>query len=577
MPVESFPRRFGKYVLLDHLATGGMAEIYIAKVSGVERFERLLAIKCMRSELAMDQEFNAMFVAEAKLAGLLQHANIAQIFELGRHQGQLYIAMELVEGKDLRTILERATETNTPLPVPFAAYVISRAATGLDYAHRKTTPEGQPLNLVHRDISPPNLLLSYEGEVKVVDFGIAKASVREDETRVGVLKGKFSYMAPEQVMGKPLDGRTDIFALGSVLYELCAGHKLFEAESDFEILERVQAAVLPDIRAELAEAPPELISVLLRCLSLNPADRFQYASELAKALEPLLILDRTIFGPQEASGYLASLFRDDINASQQATARLISMVAEPDQVDDDDWSSKTETFHSAFRLLPPTDAVALAREPLSIATTDHAELPVADAQTGLRPQRDQDFWKQPTEQIRMRRNTPRPASQVDTAAALEGDDEQLAASFGVRPPWTWLAGGAGLLVVLVVTWLVWGGSEPPEAIEEPPPPTRSRVAPPPPANSEERETATPPAPSREVDRADYGFVSVRVKGAKDATVSIDGKVVGKAPLNAVRVPVGTRVIKAEGRHRGRKRTRTKRVAVYPKNTRKSPAAVVIQL
>lgn len=309
-----FPARFGKYILLDRLNAGGMAEVFRAKVTGVEGFERLVAIKCMLPQLVFDEQFIKMFIDEARLAAQLSHANIVQIYELGRQAERLYIAMELVNGRDVRHILRTAKASETVLPASFAAYVISKAAEGLDFAHRKANVDGTPLNLVHRDVSPQNILVTYDGEVKVVDFGIAKASAeaRSTETQAGVLKGKFAYMAPEQVAGEPIDRRADIFALGSVLFEVITGQRLFQGENDLAVLEKVRNAQLPDFKTVLPPDAQGLADILRRALARKPKDRYAYASELAEALEQYLIEDRSIFGTKRASQVMRSLYADEV-------------------------------------------------------------------------------------------------------------------------------------------------------------------------------------------------------------------------------------------------------------------------
>lgn len=319
MDTTQFPRRFDKYILLDRVNKGGMAEVFRAKLTGAESFQRLLAIKCMLPTLAQDREFVSMFVDEAKLAAQLSHANIVQIHELGKVDDQLYIAMELINGRDLRHIIKTAREAGKRVPLPFAAYVIAKAAEGLDFAHRKKGVDGTPLNLVHRDISPQNILLSYDGEVKVVDFGIAKAEERATQTQAGMLKGKFAFMSPEQVNGDPVDQRTDIFALGAVLFEAVTGERLFQGKSDIDLLKRVRAAELPPLDKVLAGAPEELKDCLRRALAREPQNRFTYASELAEALSPLLIDNRIIFGAKHASEFMESLYAAEI---QELTRKL---------------------------------------------------------------------------------------------------------------------------------------------------------------------------------------------------------------------------------------------------------------
>jgi serine/threonine protein kinase len=326
MSYSHFPSRFGKYILLDRINSGGMAEVYRAKVTGAEKFQRLVAIKCMLPQLNEDQQFTTMFIDEAKLAAQLAHANIVQIYELGRINENLYIAMELVNGRDLRHIIKRVHARKKAMPVGFASYVLHKVAEGLDFAHRKIGVNGQPLNLVHRDVSPQNILVSYDGEVKVVDFGIAKAEVRDTETRAGVLKGKFAYMAPEQVMGGHTDRRADIFALGTVFYEVLTGKKLFQGESDFSILEKVRAAQVPQLSGNVPDVPAEVDAILKKALCREVGRRYAWASDLAEDLAPLLITNRTIFGAKQAKEFMQGLYADDIDllSEQQRKYLVIS-------------------------------------------------------------------------------------------------------------------------------------------------------------------------------------------------------------------------------------------------------------
>ena len=225
-----------------------MAEVFKAKSFGVEGFERIVAVKRILPSIAEDQEFITMFIDEAKMAVQLTHANIAQIFDLGKVGDRYFIAMEYVHGRDLRAIFDRARKNEQPIPIPMACYVTMKVCEGLDYAHNKKDAAGRDLNLVHRDVSPQNILISYDGEVKVIDFGIAKAAGRSAKTQAGILKGKFGYMSPEQVRGLPLDRRSDIFSVGIVLYELLTLERLFRGESDFSTLEKVRnVEIMPSL------------------------------------------------------------------------------------------------------------------------------------------------------------------------------------------------------------------------------------------------------------------------------------------------------------------------------------------
>jgi len=236
------PKQFGKYYLLEKLAVGGMAEIYKAKTYGAEGFEKLLAIKRILPHAAADKEFINMLIDEAKLSVLLSHANIVQVYDLGKVGEDYFISMEFIHGINLRDVLYRLREKNKRLPIDLSVYAASEICKGLDYAHRKTDSNNQPLGIVHRDISPQNILISYEGEVKIVDFGIAKAAMNISHTMAGILKGKIAYMSPEQAMGKAIDFRTDIFSLGILLYEALTGKKLYTGESQFEVLKKIRTA-----------------------------------------------------------------------------------------------------------------------------------------------------------------------------------------------------------------------------------------------------------------------------------------------------------------------------------------------
>ena len=241
MGVLAKPIPFGDYFLLEKLNTGGMAEVYKAKTFGVEGFERIVAVKKILPSIAEDKEFISMFIDEAKIAGQLTHANIAQIFDLGNINDEYYIALEYVPGHDLRVIFDRCVRTGRKLDIGMVCFVVSKICEGLDYAHNKKDANGEPMNIIHRDISPQNILLSYDGECKLIDFGIAKATNKSSATQVGILKGKFSYMSPEQVSGKAnIDRRSDIFALGIVLFELLTLKRLFLGQSDFETLEKIR-------------------------------------------------------------------------------------------------------------------------------------------------------------------------------------------------------------------------------------------------------------------------------------------------------------------------------------------------
>jgi TonB family protein len=300
-PVEG--EAFGQYELIDLIATGGMAELYKARMQGVEGFQKIVAIKRILPHLTSNDDFVTMFIDEAKLAAQLQHPNIIHIYDLGKIEQSYYIAMEYIDGKDLRSILRLLVDKGQRMPLDLALHIGSRLAAALDYAHRKKDLHGRAMALVHRDVSPQNVLISFDGDIKLCDFGIAKAASKASHTRAGALKGKLQYMSPEQAWGKDLDGRSDIFSLGLVLYEAITGRAAFAGDSELSILEQVRSPHLTPPREIDPSIPEQVESVLLKALQERREDRFQTAGELVDELERVLQGMR----PKPSSGDLGAL------------------------------------------------------------------------------------------------------------------------------------------------------------------------------------------------------------------------------------------------------------------------------
>jgi serine/threonine protein kinase len=281
--------RFGPYQLVDRVAIGGMAEVFKAKRAGVEGFEKVVAVKRILPHLSENKEFLDMFVDEAKMVAGLAHPNIVQIFDLGRIDKSYYIAMEYVHGRDLRTIMRRAREKGLRMPLDLSLRVVGQVCAALEYAHRKKDDKGRPMQIVHRDVSPQNILISFEGDVKLVDFGIAKAATKASNTDRGALRGKLLYMSPEQAWGRPIDRRSDVFSLGVVLYEMVTETKPFVgAGTEVSILELVRQCVITPAREINPRVPEALDRVIMQALAREPDDRYQDAGQMQRGLERFL-------------------------------------------------------------------------------------------------------------------------------------------------------------------------------------------------------------------------------------------------------------------------------------------------
>ncbi len=278
----------GKYEVVRRLDAGGMAEVFIAKAIGAAGITKTVAIKRVLPHLSANDKFVRMFLDEARVGMRLSHANIVQVFDVGEADGTFYIVMEFIKGVSLRKVLDVTSEQNRAVPVGTAVYLAAEAARGLGYAHRAVDEDGRPLKIVHRDVSPPNILLSEQGEVKVSDFGLAKAASQLERTDPGVVKGKFSYLAPEAIDGLEVDHRADIFALGVVLFEVLTGRKLFCGETDYQTVQLVSRCHVPPIGLLNPQVPTLLDDIVHKALVRDRDHRYQTAEEFAEALTGFL-------------------------------------------------------------------------------------------------------------------------------------------------------------------------------------------------------------------------------------------------------------------------------------------------
>ena len=299
----TLPIRLGPYELVRRVAQGGMADIYLAQREG-----RHVAVKVLNQHRAGDAEARALFVDEAHLLAMLHHDNLARVLELDVADGMHFLAMEYVHGADLRELLAACAARHEGVPYETAVAIVAAAAAGLDHAHRRCGPDGRPLHLVHRDVSLSNIMVGHDGAVKVVDFGIATASVSLHHTNPGIVRGKASYMSPEQCLGDPVDLRTDVFALGVVLYELTTGHRCFHGNSDFERMLAVVQGQYELPRDLVPDFPEDLEAVIRTALALDPEQRFASAAALIAALEQVAIRRDWRLGAAPIAATMRELF-----------------------------------------------------------------------------------------------------------------------------------------------------------------------------------------------------------------------------------------------------------------------------
>ncbi len=303
----------GKYQLVKKLAVGGMGEVWLARQKGPVGFEKLVVVKTLLKHLKEDQEFVNMFFDEARIAAVLNHPNIAQIYDLGEDKGEYFIAMEYVHGLSLRDVVVHALERGDGMPLALKCRVIADAAAALDFAHQAKTPAGQPLDLIHRDVSPQNILVGFNGAVKLIDFGVAKAANKLVRTATGIIKGKYAYMSPEQAYGKPLDGRSDVFGLGTVFWEVLCTERLFKRDNETETLQAVVGAeIRPPSMLDRA-VPKSLDPIVLSALERDVDDRYPSAAAFQRAIEGWLSKQRLPATSAHLAAFMRQLFPDDVD------------------------------------------------------------------------------------------------------------------------------------------------------------------------------------------------------------------------------------------------------------------------
>jgi eukaryotic-like serine/threonine-protein kinase len=315
-----------RYRVIERIAAGGMAEVYRAESAGLEGFKKIVAIKRVLPHLSEKKQFIGMFLDEARTSAALSHSNCVQTFDIGVGDNTYFIVMEYVDGADLKAVIEHRRQKGQRVPTEAACYICLKICEGLTYAHEARDANGVALGIVHRDMSPPNVLITRNGEVKIVDFGLAKAHSQLERSEPGIIKGKFSYLSPEAAMGEPVDGRTDIFAVGIMLWEMLAGRRLFLGETDLETVRQVQSAQVPNLRQFNPEVTPDLERVVQKALARDPRSRYTTARDFGRDLNTIMFQGRAV-----SSFDVAQLVQDAVSAREvekrrQKKAEKLSII-----------------------------------------------------------------------------------------------------------------------------------------------------------------------------------------------------------------------------------------------------------
>jgi len=397
----------GRYRVVDEIGVGGMASVYLARVDGAGGFQKWVAIKRIHPHLTEKEHVVSMFLDEARIAASISHPNVAQVFDLGEHEGAYWIAMEYLHGEAVREIYRHCEQAGTSVDPRLVARIIADAAEGLHAAHDLRGKDGQPLNLVHRDVSPHNLFLTYDGVVKVVDFGIAKVSGRQIQTRVGVVRGKLAYMSPEQARCKPMDRRTDVFALGVVAWELLTGRRLFPGKNDLETVRNVLSAKIPSPAEVNPSVPQGLSSAVMRALERDPDKRYGSGRDFSRAMQQFLVTTGQLVGPQELGAFVSSLFGERVS---MRAAHL-------------KWAAEVTQTVSVDRLAPGRDHSGLPPSDPAVEPSVSVAMPL------LRLSEQDAEWEQPTKRLR---SDGQPVA-LPPAPPEESFDDELRTEVG--PTW----------------------------------------------------------------------------------------------------------------------------------------------
>ncbi|MBM4391837.1 MAG: serine/threonine protein kinase [Deltaproteobacteria bacterium] len=562
------PEAYGKYYLIDKIAVGGMAEIFKAKTFGHGGFENTFVVKRILQHMSDNEQFVQMFLDEAKVTAQLQHANVVRVWEYGKIGTNYFLSMDFVDGKDSKMILRKLFERRKMIPREFAVYIAMETAKGLDYAHKRTTNAGAPLDIVHRDVSPSNILVSYTGEVKVADFGIVQASGVLETTTKGTLKGKIEYMSPEQALGEVLDRRSDVFALGIVMWEMLTGRRAFKTDNEIKTLERVRNVEIEPACLVNNQVPTRLSEIVMRCLEKDPADRYQDARELHADLLNFLYPATPDVVQQSLHHFMSELFADDIATERgrvEESTRLARAMheAEPSVELQEDWE-EGQRGGSEPTVAPVKTTPAPSRLPILLGA---AALAVALGVVGLG-----GLWmvnqSAPAPEVKTEIVQASPSivlrvAPVEGVVKLDGKDAGKGTSLtlrdvplgkhtvevtaeGYEPYSKEIEVGEGEKLLLDVK--LAAVRKPPEMRLESPPkvaPAEARIEPSATPQPAAKVDPPPPPPAEKAK----GKVNINVSGGW-ADIYVDGKKIGTTPIFGLQLPVGTYAVRAKNEQTG---------------------------
>ncbi len=577
-------RDFGSYELIAKLATGGMAEIFLARRTsgGGSSTDEIVVLKRILPHLAEDEHFVTMFRDEARLASRLEHANVGKVHALGHVGSTWFIVMEYLHGVPLSRVLTKLAKARQFLDVRLVASIIVQACEGLHHAHQLTGLDGSLLGVVHRDVSPPNIFVTDEGIVKLLDFGIAKARGASSKTRTGTVKGKNAYMSPEQILGKPLDRRSDVFALGAVMYELLAVKRLFHRDSDFLTFKAITEEPIPDIRDRRPELPQALRAVLTRALARDPQGRFSSALEMAQAIRAAVALMGGPGTPQELAVFVRSDFVEDLAAKNELVLQAES-GATPSSPGSPLASAIMAATSSGNLSIAPTAVAVSPRGRASSTFTETEELDVIEGEVEVIDSRDEDATRpirktervsdpvivqtQPMPAIPLLYGAPpvrkmadgsvpfpvvgtppppalgsypAPPAAASSMVGLGDPSTDLIKEWRKRRVRNVVIGGvvSGLVIAAVIAVIVVGGGVKSSQSVVQPPPASTDAAPavvvPPDASDRDSITAL----------SKYGFYSV--DASAKTQIFIDNQRVGEAPITRLPLGPGVHHVKAIG-------------------------------